>query len=88
MYKKIFNLFFFAVIILFFFNVFQFYSSNQNIKNINLNRLNNHEALKKKMSNIPILESDTDEIIEFNASFSDEIKNDEPRNFWNLLKSE
>ena len=88
MYKKIFNLFFFVIIILFFFNVFQFYSSNQNIKNINLNRLNNHETLKKKLSNIPILESDTDEIIEFNASFSDEIKNDEPRNFWNLLKSE
>ena len=73
-------------IILFFFNVFKFYSSNKNIKNINLNRANIEDIVKNKISNIPILENDTENIIEFNSLFSDEIKNDEPRNFWNLFK--
>ena len=27
-------------------------------------------------------------VIEFNDGFSNELKNDKPRSFWNLLKSE
>ncbi len=83
---RIINLIFTIFIILFFFNVFKFYSSNKNIKNINLNRTNIEDIVKTKISNIPILENDTENIIEFNSLFSDEIKNDEPRNFWNLFK--
>ena len=85
---KIINLFFVIIIILFFFNVYKYYSSNKNIKNINLNRSNIEEIIKTKISNIPILENDTNNVIEFNSSFSEEIKDNKPRSFWNLLKKE
>jgi hypothetical protein len=85
MYKVI-NLFCLILIILFFFNIHSYYSSNKNIKNINLNRSNIEEILKNKILNLPILENDTRNVIEFNSSFSEEIKNNEPRSFWNLLK--
>ena len=85
MYKVI-NFFFIILIILFFFSIFKFYSSNNNVKKVNLNRTNIEDILKSKITNIPILENNTNDIIEFNSSFSEEIKNDEPRNFWNLFK--
>ena len=83
---KIINLFFIIIFLLFFFNVYNYYSSNKNIKNINLKRLNIEEILKEKTLNLTVLENDTNNVIEFNSSFSDEIKSDEQRNFWNLLK--
>ena len=85
---KIVNLFFLIIIFLFFFNIYQYYSSNKNIKNINLNRSNIEKILKTKISNIPILENDTNNVIEFNSSFSEEIKDNKSRSFWNLLKIE
>jgi predicted Holliday junction resolvase-like endonuclease len=85
---KIINLFFLIIIFLFFLNIYKYYSSNKNIKNINLNRSNIEEILKTKISNIPILENDTNNVIEFNSSFSEEIKDNKSRSFWNLLKIE
>ena len=85
MYKVI-NLFFVIIIFLFFFNIYNYYSSNKNIKNINLNRSNIEAIVKTKISNIPILENDTDNVIEFNSSFSEEIQNNKKRSFWDLLK--
>ena len=75
-----------VVIILFFFYVFNHYSSNENIKNTNLNRANIDVILQNKISDLPILKNDTNNVINFNSSFSEEIKNDKPRSFWNLLK--
>ena len=83
---KIINLFFVVLIFLFFFSIYNYYSSNKNIKNINLKRLNIEEILKNKTLNLPVLKNDTNNVIEFNSSFSDDIKSDEQRNFWNLLK--
>ena len=83
---KIINLFLLVSVFLFFFKIFSYYSSNKNIKNINLKRLNIEEILKNKTLNLPVLKNDTNNVIEFNSSFSDEIKSDEQRNFWNLLK--
>jgi len=88
MLKNIFNLFIIIIIIIFYFSIFKYYSSNQNIKNINLNRKNIEKILKTKITNLPILLNDTNDIIEFNSGFDNEIKNNEPRNFWKLLKSE
>ena len=85
---KIINLFFLIIIFLFFLNIYKYYSSNKNIKNTNLNRSNIEEILKTKISNIPILENDTSNVIEFNSSFSEEIKDNKSRSFWNLLKIE
>ena len=85
---KIINLFLLILIFSYFFIIFNYYSSNKNIKNINLNRVNTEEILKTKIKNLPILKNDTNDVIEFNDSFPDEIKDNKKRNFWNLLKSQ
>lgn len=84
---KITNFIFFIFVILFFVSIFKFYFSNKNIQLINANRLNSKNIIKSKTLDIPILKNDTQNIIEFNSSFSEEIKNDKPRNFWNLFKT-
>ena len=84
--NKLASLFFVVVIIIFFFNIYAYYSSDKNIKDVNLNRSNIDEILKNKISNLPILENDTNNVIEFNSLFSEEIKNNKPRSFWDLLK--
>ena len=84
--NKLINFFFLIIIIIFFFNIISYYSSSKNIKEINLNRLNMDENLKKKISNLTVLENDTTNVIEFNSKFSEEVSNDETRSFWNLLK--
>ena len=84
---KIINLFLLIIIIIFFFNIYIYYSSNKNIKNINQNRSNINDNLKNKVSELPVLKNDTNNVIEFNSSFSEEINNNEQRSFWNLLKS-
>ena len=71
---KILNFFFAIIVFIFFFNIFNYYSSNKNIKNINLNRLNIDEIIKKKIKDIIILENDTNNIIERNMDFNEEIK--------------
>ena len=83
---KIINLFFIIIFLLFFFNIYNYYSSNKNIKNINLKRSNIEEILKEKTLNLTVLENDTNNVIEFNSSFSEEIESNDKRNFWNLLK--
>ena len=50
------------------------------------NRSNVDQIINEKISNLPILKNDTDKVIEFNDGFSNEIKNDKPRSFWNLIK--
>ena len=83
---KIFSLFFTVLIFLFFFSVYNYYSSNKNIKNVNLKRLNIEKDIKIQTFNSPTLKNDTNDVIEFNSSFSEEIKSNEKRNFWDLLK--
>ena len=86
--QKIISILFLILIIIFFGSTFKYYSSNKNIKNKEFNRNNIDQILNDKISNLPILKNDTDNIIEFNDGFSNEIKNDKPRSFWNLLKSQ
>ena len=83
---KIINLLIFFIVILFFYNIYKYYSSSKNIKNINLNRMNIEGIINEKIVDLPTLLNDTDNVIEFNSSFSEEIKEDKPRSFWNLLK--
>ena len=84
--SKIINLFFLFLIIIFFFNIYKYYSSNENIKDININRSNIDNLLQKKILNLQTLKNDTSNVIEFNSSFSEEIDNEERRSFWDLLK--
>ena len=86
--QKILSIFFLILVIIFFGSTFKYYSSNINIKNKEFNRNNIDQILNDKISNLPILKNDTYNVIEFNDGFSNEIKNDKPRSFWNLLKSQ
>jgi len=86
--QKFLSIFFLILVIIFFGTTYKFYSSNKNIKNKEFNRNNIDQILNDKISNLPILKNDTDNVIEFNDGFSNEIKNDKPRSFWNLLKSQ
>ncbi len=86
--QKIISIFFLILVIIFFGSTFKYYSSNKNIKNKEFNRINIDQILNDKISNLPILKNDTDNVIKFNDGFSNEIKNDKPRSFWNLLKSQ
>ena len=86
--QKIVSIVFIILVIIFFGSTYKYYSSNKNIKNKEFNRNNIDQILNEKISNLPILKNDTDNVIEFNDGFSNEIKNDKPRSFWNLLKSQ
>ena len=86
--QKILNIFFFILVIMFFGSTFKYYSSNKNIQAKEFNRNNINEILKNKISNLPILNNDTHNVIEFNDGYSNEIKNKNPRSFWKLLKFE
>ena len=84
---KIFNILFASLILTFFWCTYLYYSSNKNLKVKEFNRSNIDQIIKEKISNLPVLTNDTANIIEFNNSISEEINNDKPRSFWNLLKS-
>tara|TARA_B100001121_G_C18211325_1_gene399325 strand:+ start:210 stop:473 length:264 start_codon:yes stop_codon:yes gene_type:complete len=85
--NKIFNLFLFFLIILFFFSILDYYLSSKNIDAKNYNRSNIDQIIKKKISNLPVLINDTDNVIEFNDSFEKGYNEKKKRSFWELLKS-
>jgi hypothetical protein len=86
--NKIMNIFLFIIILIFFLSTYNFYSSNINIEAKEFNRLNINKIIETKIINLPILNNDTNNVIEFNDGYSNDIKNDKPRSFWNLLKSQ
>ena len=83
---KIFNFFLGILILFFFFSIYSFYSSNKNLESKKFNRNNIDQIINKKILNLPILKNNTNNVIEFNDGFSNEIKSDKPRSYWNLLK--
>ena len=85
--SKIINLFFLIFILLFLFFTFKYYSSQKNIDAKDFNRKNIDEIINQKILNLPILENNTNNVIQFNDGYSNEIKNDKSRSFWDLLKS-
>ena len=85
--NKIFNILLTSLVLIFFWSTYKYYSSNKNLKAKEFNRSNIDQIIKEKISNLPVLTNDTANIIEFNNSISEEINNDKPRSFWNLLKS-
>ena len=73
-------------IICFIFTIYKYYSSNININIKDYNRSNINEILKNKITNLPILANDTNNIIEFNNSIENKTNDKKKRSFWNLLK--
>ncbi len=84
---KILNFIMIIFIICFFFIIYKYYFSKNNLNNKNFNRSNINQILKEKIANIPVLQSDTSNVIEFNNSLDNELNNNKKRNFWDLLKS-
>ena len=84
---KIFKILILLLILFFYFSIYKYYSSSKNIQTKNYNRKNIDKIINDKISNLEILPNDTINVIEFNDSFSNEIKNNKQRSFWNLLKS-
>ena len=82
------NIFLFIIILIFFLSTYDFYSSNINLDAKEFNRLNINKIIDTKITNLPTLNNDTNNVIEFNDGYSNEIENDKPRSFWNLLKSQ
>ena len=77
--NKIMNIFLFIIILIFFLSTYNFYSSNINIDAKEFNRLNIDKIIDNKITNLPILNNDTYNIIEFNDGYSNEIKNDKSK---------
>ena len=85
--QKILRIVFLFLVIIFFGSTYKYYSSNKNIEVKDFNRENIREIISKKISNIPILNNDTNNVIEFNDGFSNDVNEEKSRSFWNLLKS-
>ena len=84
MFKNVILFLILSFVFLFFYLNFLKYISNENIKKINLNRLNIDNKIENEYSDLIILENDTNNIIEFNSGFNTE--NEIKRNFWDLIK--
>ena len=84
---KIINIFMIVLTIFFIFITFKYYLSNKNISNKDYNRVNIDEILKEKLENLPVLKSDTNNVIEFNNSLENNIDDRKKRSFWDLLRN-
>ena len=84
---KMINIFLLILTLIFFSSSYKYYLSNKNSEDKIYNRNKIDKIISTKISNIPILESDTSNVIKFNDGFSNGAFKDKPRSFWNLLKS-
>jgi hypothetical protein len=85
MFKEIYKVIYFIITLLFVYLLFTIYFSEENIKKIKKNRVNIENSFKDYLSNLPILENDTNNVIIYNSSEFLE-KKIKKRKFWELLK--
>jgi len=85
MFKEIYKVIYFIIILIFVYLLFAIYFSEENIKKIKKNRINIENSFKDYLSNLPILENDTNDVIIYNSSEFLE-KKIKKRKFWELLK--
>ena len=85
MIKNIFKVVVFLILGVSFYLLIFTYFSETNKNKINKNRVIIDSKIKSNASNLPVLENDTDNIIEFNSELNN-TENKIKRNFWNLLK--
>jgi len=86
MLKEIKYLIFIIVIVLFIFFTARYYFSDENIKKSYRSYKNNNEKIMIYSKNLPILESDTQNIIEYAKQTNKEKK--KKFNFWKLLEND
>ncbi len=85
MFKEIYKVIYFIIILLFVYLLFTIYFSEENIKKIKKNHVHIENSFKDYLSNLPILENDTNDVITYNSSEFLE-KKIKKRKFWELLK--
>ena len=85
MFKEIYKVIYFIIILLFVYLLFAIYFSEENIKKIKKNHVNIENSFKDYLSNLPILENDTNDVITYNSNKFLE-KKIKKRKFWKLLK--
>ena len=87
MIKNLISLSMIISICLFIFFVITEYLSDKNKKLINLNRLNIDQGINEESMNLPILKSDTDNVIEFNEGYNQKNNTKPQRKFWKLFNN-
>ena len=68
MFKEIYKVVYFIIILLFIYLLSAIYFSEENIKKIKKNRVHIENSFKDYLSNLPILENDTNDVITYNSS--------------------
>ena len=86
MLKEIKYLIFIIVISLFIFFTGRYYFSDKNLKNSYRSFKNNDEKIKLYLENLPVLENDTQDIIEYVKQTNKDKK--KKFNFWKLLEND
>ena len=86
MLKEIKYLIFIIVISVFIFFTGRYYFSDENLKNSYRSYKNNDEKIKLYSENLPILENDTQDIIEYVKQTNKDKK--KKFNFWKLLEND
>ena len=86
MLKEIKYLIFIIVISVFIFFTGRYYFSDENIKNSYRSFKNNDEKIKLYSENLPVLENDTQDIIEYVKQTNKDKK--KKFNFWKLLEND
>ena len=85
---KMFNTIMFLLTFIFLLSIYNYYSSNKNVDAKNYNRKNIDQILREKIIDLPVLKNDTNNVIEFNNSLKNDIKENKKRSFWDLLKKQ
>ena len=86
MLKEIKYLIFIIVISVFIFFTGRYYFSDENLKNSYRSYKNNNEKIKLYSENLPVLENDTQDIIEYVKQTNKDKK--KKFNFWKLLEND
>ena len=86
MLKEVKYLIFIIVISVFIFFTGRYYFSDENLKNSYRSYKNNDEKIKLYSENLPILENDTQDIIEYVKQSNKDKK--KKFNFWKLLEND
>ena len=87
MIKNLISLSMIISICLFIFFVITEYLSDKNKKLINSNRLNIDQGINEESMNLPILKSDTENVIEFNEGYNQKNNTKPQRKFWKLFNN-
>ena len=85
MLKKIINIFFLASFLIFIILTLRFYFSDQNIRETNKSRSFYYVKINNTTQNLPLLKSDTNNIIEYINDVEVYKKNKKKFTFWDLI---